>query len=145
MGYNATEHLTLPCLTSILVYRVTSQCHIDLLRYLNSWTMHRGRLKNAYELLNLRALKFSPVNKIHIFNCMSKIICVKFQRVPLKLHTKYLAYTLKDTIFIGYWNLRARRFKSSCTFLKRRFWHRQITITINEWFDPRYWFSLIQC
>ena len=28
-----------------------------------------GGFKNAYELLNLRALKFSPVNKIHIFQC----------------------------------------------------------------------------
>ena len=29
-----------------------------------------GRFKNTYELLNLRALKFSPVNKIRIFQCM---------------------------------------------------------------------------
>ena len=29
-----------------------------------------GRFKNTYELLNLRALKFSYVNKIHIFQCM---------------------------------------------------------------------------
>ena len=26
-----------------------------------------GRFKIFYELLNLKALKFSPVNKIHIF------------------------------------------------------------------------------
>ena len=30
---------------------------------------------------NLTALKFSPVNKIHIFQCMGKIFCVEFQRV----------------------------------------------------------------
>ena len=29
-----------------------------------------GRFKNTYELLNLRVLKFSYVNKIHIFQCM---------------------------------------------------------------------------
>ena len=49
-----------------------------------------GRFKKAYELLNLRALKFSPLNKIHIFQCMGKIFCVEFQRYPLKFHTKYL-------------------------------------------------------
>ena len=28
-----------------------------------------------YELLNLRARKFSPVDKIHIFQCMGEIFC----------------------------------------------------------------------
>ena len=59
-----------------------------------------GRFKNTYELLNQRALKFSYVNKIHIFQCMGKIFCVEFQRYPLKFHTKYLTHTLKDMIFI---------------------------------------------
>ena len=48
-----------------------------------------GSFKNAYELLNLRALKFSSVYKIHIFQCMGEIFCVKYQRVHLKFHTKY--------------------------------------------------------
>ena len=39
-----------------------------------------GHFKNIYELLNLRALKFSPVNKIHIFQYMGKLFCVEFQR-----------------------------------------------------------------
>ena len=68
-----------------------------------------GGFKNTYELLNLRALKFSPVDKIYIFQCMSKIFCVEFQRYPLKFHTKYLTHTLKDVIFI----LQHRNFKSS--------------------------------
>ena len=59
-----------------------------------------GRFKETYELLNLKALKFSPVNKIHIFQCMGKIFCVEFQRYPLKFHTKYLTHTLKDTIIL---------------------------------------------
>ena len=71
-----------------------------------------GCLKKAYELLNLRALKFSPVNKMHIFQCMDKIFCVEFQREPLKFHTKYLTHTLKDTIF-NIEILRALGFKSS--------------------------------
>ena len=53
-----------------------------------------GRFKNTFELLNIRALKFSVVNKIHIFQCMGKI-------------TKYLTHTLKDMIFIQHWNLKS--------------------------------------
>ena len=53
-----------------------------------------GRFKNVYELLNLRALKISMLYKNHIFQCMGKIFCVKFQRVPLKFHIKYLTHTL---------------------------------------------------
>ena len=66
-----------------------------------------GRFKNTYELLNLRALKFSYVNKIHIFQCMGKIFCVEFQRYPLKFHTKYLTHTLKDMIFMQFWNFKS--------------------------------------
>ena len=66
-----------------------------------------GCFKNTYELLNLRALKFSPVNKIYIFQCMGKIFCVEFQRCPLKFHTKYLTHTLKDMIFILRWNFKS--------------------------------------
>ena len=75
--------------------------------------------KTTYELLNLGALKFSAVDKIYIFQCMGKIFCVEFQRYPLKFHTKYLTHTLKDMFFIQRRNLRALRFKSSYTFLKR--------------------------
>ena len=37
--------------------------------------------ENAYELLNLRALEFSPLSEFdtHIFLCMGKIFCEKFQ------------------------------------------------------------------
>ena len=59
-----------------------------------------------YELLNIRALKFKDLNKIHIFPCMGKIFCVEFQREHLKFHTKYLAHTLKDIIFIQSWNFK---------------------------------------
>ena len=65
------------------------------------------RFKNTYELLNQRALKFSYVNKIHIFQCMGKIFCVEFQRYPLKFHTKYLTHTLKDMIFMQFWNFKS--------------------------------------
>ena len=59
-----------------------------------------GRFKKAYELLNLRAIKFSPVNKMQIFQRMGKIFCVEFQREPLIFHTKYFLHRLKYMIFI---------------------------------------------
>ena len=62
-----------------------------------------GRFKNVYELLTLRALKISVLYKIHISQCMGKIFCVEFQRVPLKFHTKYRVHTLKYTDFIHRW------------------------------------------
>ena len=58
---------------------------------------------SAYQLLNLRALRFSLANKMHILQCMGKIFCVEFQRVPFKFHTKYLTHTSKDMIFMQHW------------------------------------------
>ena len=55
---------------------------------------HRGhynvnvKFKDAYKLLNIKAPKLSPANKIHIFQCLGKILWVEFQMVPLKFHTK---------------------------------------------------------
>ena len=51
---------------------------------------------------------------MHIFQCMGKIYCVEFQRVPLKFHSKYLTHVLEDMICEQCWNF--IRFKSSCTF-----------------------------
>ena len=66
----------------------------------NSPTGAGGRLKNAQELLNLSALKMSVLYENHLFQCVGKIFCVEFQRVPLKFHTKYLTHTLKNVDFI---------------------------------------------
>ena len=82
----------------VMLYGVINVCFIS----------SGGRFKNTYELLNLRALKISKLHKNHIFQCMGKIFCVEFQRVPLKFHTKYLTHTLKDVDFIHIW-----KFKSS--------------------------------
>ena len=54
-----------------------------------------GRFKNVHELYNLRALKISILYKNNIFQCMGKVFCVEFQRVPLKFHTKYLTHTFQ--------------------------------------------------
>ena len=61
-----------------------------------------GHLKNAYKLINLRALKFSTCYKSCIFQCMDKIFSVEFQRYPLKFHTKYLIYTFNDASILNY-------------------------------------------
>ena len=55
-----------------------------------------GRFRNAYELINLGAFKYSLLNKLRIFQCTCEIFCVEFQRVPLKFNTKYLSHTLND-------------------------------------------------
>ena len=78
-----------------------------------------GRFKNTYELLNRRAVTFSPGNKIHIFQCMGKIFCMEFQKYPLKFYRKYLTHTLKGMINIQHCNFRALTFKSSYAFFKR--------------------------
>ena len=59
------------------------------------------------------SLQFSPVNKMHIFQCMGEIFCMEFQRGPLKFHTKYLTHTFKDAIFIQSWNFKSSWIKSS--------------------------------
>ena len=92
----------------------------------------RECFKNAYEFLNLRALKISMLYKNHVFQCMGKIFCVEFQSVALKVHTKYLTHTLKDVNSIHNW------FKSSKVFLKRPPsigewpWARKIPCSLNN-------------
>ena len=92
---NALSILCIEC-------RISNEASLDHIKF--SFCEPGGHFKNTYELLNLRALKFSPVDKIHIFQCMGEIFCVEFQRYPLKFHTKYLTCTLKVTIFIQHWN-----------------------------------------
>ena len=65
--------------------------------------------------VNLCALISSRFNKLHIFQCMGKMFCVEFQRVPLKFQTKYLTHTLKDTILI-----QCRKFKCSHSDFRTR-------------------------
>ena len=79
-----------------------------MILFYNVWLqwLTRGHVKNSYELANLGALKSSLLMKLN-FQCMGKVFCVEFQRVPLNFQTKYPTHILKDKIFIQYW-----RFKS---------------------------------
>ena len=88
-------------------YDVTVRSHVIISNTSVSIVLPGGRLKNAYELLNLRALKIPMLYKNRIFQCMSKIFFVEFQRVPLKFHTKYLTHTLKDVNFIHRWKFKS--------------------------------------
>ena len=54
-------------------------------------------------LWNKRCISCHLRLKLVIFQCMDKIFCVKFQRNPLKIHSKYLSHTWKETFFIQYW------------------------------------------
>ena len=105
------------CIGLLVSIHSCSRSHLDFTQPpFPMVSVSRGRFKNTYELLNLRALKFSPVNKTRIFQCMGKIFWVEFQRYPLKFHTKYLTHTLKDVILYNIEILRAVRFKSSYAF-----------------------------
>ena len=96
-------YITKPC--KLILWDLTRQITCNYIRIGGGHCDRTGgRFKNTYELLNLRALKFSYVNRIHICQCMGEIFCVEFQRYPLKFHTKHLTHTLKDMIFMQFWN-----------------------------------------
>ena len=44
-------------------------------------SQEKGRFKNAYDLVNLRAIKIPMLYKNRVFQCMTAIFCVEFQRV----------------------------------------------------------------
>ena len=72
----------------------------------SEWTTPWGRFKNTYELLNLRALEFSPVDKISI-----KGTLWNSTQYILPIHWEiWFLYTIEI--------LRGLRFKSSYVFLK---------------------------
>ena len=96
--------------TEVLTFHNTGVNHVSTCSSADE-TVHfpapGARFKNPNVLLNLRALKISMLYKSHIFQCMGKIFCVEFQRVPLKFHTKYLTHTLKDKSFMKHWNFKS--------------------------------------
>ena len=119
LSYEKTSAKWRPFCFGLSVFPVTIWAHNAALDVTVRIMHQLWSLKNAHELLNLRALKISMLYKNHIFQCKGKIFCVEFQRLPLKFQTKYLTHTLKDVDFIHRWNLKAFRFKSSYVFLKR--------------------------
>ena len=77
------------------------------------------RFKNTYKLLHLRALKFSPVDKIYSFQCMCKDILCGISKGTFEIAYKISFPYIERYEFL--YNiieiLRALRFKSSYAFL----------------------------
>ena len=62
-----------------------------------------GNSKNADELLDSRALIYSPQNEILIFRCVGETFVWNFKWY-LYNSTRYIAHTLKHMVFIQHWN-----------------------------------------
>ena len=76
--------------------------------------------KSTYEFINLRALTFSLVNKIRIFQCVCKIFCWNFTSTLWKSTQNIIHWMHWKICFL--YNIEiliALRFKSSYPFLKR--------------------------
>ena len=56
-----------------------------------------GPVRKRRRPLYLRIPKLSRMNRLYIFQCMGKILCVEFQRATLKFHTKNLIHQSHDT------------------------------------------------
>ena len=101
-------------------------------RYLSGFhydkTLDRVRLKNSYELVNRRSLRFSRWYKNRIFKGMAKIFCVEFQKRLSKFHTKYPLHWRICSLF------RSDHFKSS------KIYELQSHDDVIKWKHfPRYW------
>ena len=77
-----------------------------------------GRLKNTYELLNVRALKFSHVNKSTSFIVWVKCFMWNFKCTLWNSTQNNLPIHWKTSFLYKIEILRALRFESSYTFLK---------------------------
>ena len=57
-----------------------------------------GRLTKTYDVITLEISQFIKLlthREMHILRCMGSKFCVKFQRAPLKFHTKFWTHTPK--------------------------------------------------
>ena len=82
--------LNLKCVFGLIMYQMARQM-------LCFWP----HIKNTNELLNLRALQFSPVNKIYIFQCMGQIFCV-ISMVPCEIPHKISCPCIAKMWFLYY-------------------------------------------
>ena len=65
-----------------------------------------ARLTKAYDVTIQRCRKSHAKiedSKMHILRCMSTKFCVKFQRCPLKFHTKFWTHTPQNMYFMRCW------------------------------------------
>ena len=97
------------------------QCHDMITSSLMSLSpmSSGGRFKNAYELLNLRALKISMLLKITSFNVWVRYFEWNFKGYLWNSAQNIIPIHWKMRILFTGENWRALRFKSSYVFLKR--------------------------
>ena len=65
-----------------------------------------ARLTKAYDVTNQRCRKSHAKiedSKMHILRCMGSKFCMKFQRCPLKFHTKFWTHTPQNMHFMRCW------------------------------------------
>ena len=65
-----------------------------------------ARLTKAYDVTIQRCRKSHVKivdSKMHILRCMGSKFCVKFQRCPLKFHTKFWTHTQQNMHFMRCW------------------------------------------
>ena len=62
---------------------------IDFFFIVNLWMVAWGKFQNTDEILNLRALKFSPANKIYIFQCMVSFEIPHTERYDFNTTSKF--------------------------------------------------------
>ena len=100
--------------------------------------MRSGTFENHYEVVNLWALKVLLLNKLHIFQCMGEIFCVKFQWAHLKCHTKHLIHSLCDAIFIWCWKFKSLQIEELIWVCKSCMcrWRNGIT-KARKWVHPK--------
>ena len=88
----------------------------------NCWPIHsiwsscgcsRGCFKNIHKLLNLRALKFSSLNKIHMFQCMGRYFMCNFKGILWNSTQNILVMHWKMEFLVIVEFLSALKFKSS--------------------------------
>ena len=80
----------------------SSQDHLNYIFFSSIFTTGLDVIWGAFQ-----KVKFSPANKMHIFECRGNICCVEFQSYPLKFHTTYPTHTLKDKIIKQQWNFKS--------------------------------------
>ena len=83
---------------------VQQNIHICLL--INIYDRSGARLTKAYDVTIQRYRNSHAKihdSKMHILRCLGSKFCVKFQRCPLKFHTKFWTHTPQNMHFMRWW------------------------------------------
>ena len=81
-----------------------SRCNVlmEWVLYISLFIQPGGRLTKTYDVTIPRYRKSQrkiTVGKMHILRCMGSKFCVKFQRAPLKFHTRFWTHSPQNMHF----------------------------------------------